>query len=191
MRSWNNPPRSLLAAEVRAHADFAIFQALAAPCLAITHRNVVSLGGDTWRVEVGVSNTGWLPTNISVLADKERLVLPLVVALGGAAVDQGDVGLLDGSARRECGQLAGRQAMRFAGQHDGTPDRTLATWLVRAAPGTVDRRHSQPSARRAGDHHRHAGVDVTSVDSFLPIHVIIATAVRLYVGGRCVLSRRT
>ena len=41
----------------------------------------IPLGDDTWRIEVGVANVGWLPTTVSALAAKQRLVLPLVVEL--------------------------------------------------------------------------------------------------------------
>ena len=46
------------------------------------------------------------------------------------------VTVVGGPARVQLGQLAGRAALRFAAWHDGTPDRVLATWVVRAAPGT-------------------------------------------------------
>ena len=62
----------------------------------------------TWRVEVGVANTGWLPTYVSARAPKEQLVLPLVAEFGGDGV-----AVVDGPARRQLGQLEGRAAMRF------------------------------------------------------------------------------
>ncbi len=37
MQTWTNPPLALLADEVRPHAEFAIYQALAAPCIEIVH----------------------------------------------------------------------------------------------------------------------------------------------------------
>ncbi|CAN5547855.1 hypothetical protein BH23ACT3_BH23ACT3_05320 [soil metagenome] len=44
--------------------------------------------------------------------------------------------VVGGPARHQLGQLAGRAAMRFAGGNDGTPDRVLATWVVRGPRGT-------------------------------------------------------
>jgi hypothetical protein len=143
LTTWTNPPARLLRDEVAAHADFAVHQALCSPCLEIVHRRVESLGDDTWRVDIGVANTGWLPTHVTQLAKKEQLVLPLVVELTG-----GDV--LDGPARREFGQLEGRAASRFRGGHDGTPDRALASFVVRAAPGSsLTAAASHPRAGRA------------------------------------------
>ena len=127
--SWTNPPPSMLCAEVDRHADFAIAQALAAPCLAIKHTEVEQLGVDTWRVTVGMSNSGWLPTTVSSRARQHDLVKPIVAELG-----PGDV--LDGSRRRTLGQLAGAVHARFAAATDGTPDRATCSWIVRAAAGT-------------------------------------------------------
>lgn len=140
MCSWDNPPLTRLAAEVERHPDFAVFQALAAPCVEPVHSHVTPLGGDSWRVEVGIANTGWLPTYVSQHAKNENLVLPLVAVLSGAQV-------IGGLARLELGQLEGRVRMRFGPRNDGTPDRVLASWVVRAAPGTdVDVRISHPRA---------------------------------------------
>jgi hypothetical protein len=130
MQSWTNPPLALLADEVKGHAEFAVHQALAAPELEILHTTAVALGGDTWRIEAGVANTGWLPTHVTDYARVHSLVLPIVAQLDGATV-------VGGPARIELGQLGGRLAARFSGRHDGTPDRTLATWVVQGRPGTT------------------------------------------------------
>jgi hypothetical protein len=129
MCSWANPPLGRLAEEVKGHADFAIFQALASPCIEILHSGVRALGGDAWRVEVGIANTGWLPTDVSQHARKQRLVLPLVARVSGAEV-------VGSPQRVELGQLDGRLQSRFAEFNDGTPDRALVTWVVRAEAGT-------------------------------------------------------
>ena len=44
--------------------------------------------------------------------------------------------VVGGPARQQLGQLARPGAMRFTYGRDGTPDRPLATWVVRAEPGT-------------------------------------------------------
>jgi hypothetical protein len=129
MCTWTNPPLALLADEVRPHADFAIHQALAAPSVEVVHTAVVALGADTWRVELGIANTGWLPTYVSEQGRKTGRVLPLTAELWGAEV-------VGGPARRELGQLEGRVNARFSNWVDGTPDRALAVWTVRGAPGT-------------------------------------------------------
>jgi hypothetical protein len=88
-------------------------------------------------VEVGVANTGFLPTDVSALARKEHLVRPVTIEVTGADV-------VDGPARRRLGtdaagpasgQLEGRAALRFSGGNDGTPDRALVRFVVRARAG--------------------------------------------------------
>ncbi|MEY4339973.1 MAG: hypothetical protein RLZ14_1823 [Actinomycetota bacterium] len=128
---WSNAPASRLRAEVAPHAEFAVHQALCSPRIEVLHTAAQPLGADTWRVEVGIANTGWLPTYVSEKAKKDRLVLPLVAELRGAEV-------VGGVARQELGQLGGRLTMQFSyGKNDGTPDRVLASWVVRAAAGTT------------------------------------------------------
>ena len=129
LTTWTNPPPHLLRDEVAPHADWAIHQALCSPHIEIVHHRVEPLGGDVWQLDVGVANTGWLPTQVTAHAAKQHLVRPLVVRVDGAVV-------VDGPARRELGQLDGRAALRFRHGHDGTPDRVLARFLVAAAPGT-------------------------------------------------------
>ncbi len=126
---WANAPGARLLDEVRPHAEFAVHQAMCSPRIEVLHTAAVSLGGDTWRVEVGIANTGFLPTTVTRKASKDHLVLPLTAELKGATV-------LGGPARLELGQLGGRLDLQFSDRNDGTPDRVLATWVVRAAKGT-------------------------------------------------------
>lgn len=127
--SWTNPPLHLLREEVDSHCEFAVHQALAAPCIEIKHTSVEALGQDTWRVTVGVANTGWLPTYVTEKAKKDNIVRSAAVELAG-----GDV--IDGPARREIGQLAGSMSARFNQGDGGSPERALAAWTVRATRGT-------------------------------------------------------
>jgi hypothetical protein len=142
LRTWWNPPPSRLAAEVAGHADFAVFQALVAPCLAIVLADAEPLTDGAWRVRAGVANTGWLPTTVTDRARTSNLVLPVVAEL---VVPEG-VDLVDPPARREVGQLAGRSSFELdtGRRSDGTPDRALVTWTIRARSGaevTVEVRH--------------------------------------------------
>ena len=131
-RLWSNPPAGHLRAEVSPHAEFAVYQALASPRLEILLADAERLGEDTWRVRVGVGNTGFLPTTVTEWAKRKNLVPPLTVAIDGAEP-------IGAAARVQLGQLAGRMAFRVNGWSltDGTPDRALHTWIVRAAAGTT------------------------------------------------------
>lgn len=129
-RTWTNAPPSRLRDEVAPHAKFAIYQALASPRLEIKLAEAESLGSDVWRVRVGIANTGWLGTEISAWANKNKIVLPLTVEITGAIP-------IEGGARVKLGQLSGRCAFRMNGgaKSDGSPDRVLHSWLVRAKRG--------------------------------------------------------
>ena len=129
-RTWGNAPLSHLRNEVAPHAKFAVYQALASPRLEIKLADAESLGGDVWRVRVGIANTGWLGTEITDFANKNKIVLPLTVEIAGAKP-------MEGGARVKLGQLAGRCAFRVSGdgKSDGTPDRVLHSWLVSAKRG--------------------------------------------------------
>jgi hypothetical protein len=132
--SWTNPPPDLLLAEVDRHADFAVAQALAAPSVEIRHARAQPVGDDTWRVVIGVANTGWLPTTVSARARHDGLVRPILADVVG---DAADIEVLDGPVRRKLGQLAGASSVRFTNSTASTPDRTSCSWLVRANPGTT------------------------------------------------------
>lgn len=133
---WTNAPSSCLKAEVAPHADVAIYQAMASPRLEIKLADATSLGGDVWRVRLGVANTGWLATTITQHAHNKKIVLPAVVEI--ANVSGATVNLVEGEARVRIGQLDGRAKFLLDGGmlSDGTPDRHLHTWLVRAGSGT-------------------------------------------------------
>jgi hypothetical protein len=131
---WTNPPPHMLPAEVAPHADVVIDQALASPRLELRHQRVTALGDGTWRVEVGVANTGFLPTCVTEWARKRELVRPIVAEITGT--DGAAIEVVGGPARVPLGQLEGRVAARFNGRNDGTPDRALVSWVVRAASGT-------------------------------------------------------
>ena len=127
--TWTNPPPHLLREEVAPHARFAVFQARCSPRLEVRRAGATWLGGDTWRVEVGIANTGWLPTHVSARAERDHLVRPITATLDGAEV-------VGGAARLQLGQLDGRAALALRNRNDGTPDRVLASWTVRAPAGT-------------------------------------------------------
>jgi hypothetical protein len=130
--SWINPPTDRLRDEVAGHADFAIHQALCSPRLEIAHTAAARLSEDTWRIEAGIVNTGWLATDVSAFARKNNLVKPAFAELSGEGVT-----IVGGSARQQFGPLEGRAALRFAGGNDGTPDRALVAWVVTAPAGAA------------------------------------------------------
>jgi len=150
LRSWTNPPPHRLAAEVERHAEFAVAQALAAPCLELAHTAVERLGDDAdgvpaWRLDVGVLNSGWLPTNVTDRATAGNIVLPVEVEVMGVAADQ----ILDGASRRTLGQLGGSMSSMLA--MASGPERAMATFTIRAPEGIkleVEARHQRAGRQR-------------------------------------------
>ena len=136
MYTWTNAPSSMLKAEVAPHTDVAIYQAMASPRLEIKLAEAHSLGGDVWRVRIGVANTGWLPTDVTQHARSMKLVLPVTIEIGASG---GAIDLVEGEARVRVGQLAGRAKYLLDGgaMSDGTPDHHLHTWLVRGRAGST------------------------------------------------------
>jgi hypothetical protein len=132
LTTWTNPPGHLLRDEVAPHADVIIHQAMCSPRLEIVHQRVTPVGPDRWHVEIGVANTGWLPTDVSAYARQHHLV-----AASWAELTGDDVVIVGGTARQQFHPLEGRAALRFRGGHDGTPDRALLTWLVAAPAGAT------------------------------------------------------
>jgi hypothetical protein len=136
LTTWTNPPLHLLREEVAPHAEFAIHQALCSPRVEIVHTRAERLGDDTWQVDAGIANTGWLPTDVTALARKHELVKPGYAELSGS-----DVNVVGGPSRRTFGHLEGRAALRFsnslfANGWNGTPDRALVSWVVSAPAGS-------------------------------------------------------
>jgi len=113
-----------------------VFQALASPRLEIKDTTVEALGDETFRVSAHIANTGWLPTQVTAKASKNDRVRPIVAELV-VDPDAGErVQFVGAPARQEAGQLAGGSAARFSHGNDGTPDRTVVTWVVRCPRGT-------------------------------------------------------
>lgn len=135
-RLWANAPSGSLRAEVAPHTDVALYQAMASPRIEIKRADHSSLGSDTWKVCLGVANTGWLPTDVTQHARQKKIVLPVMVELGASG--SGSIEFVRGAPRERIGQLEGRASflLHGAAMSDGTPDRHLHTWIIRAPSGT-------------------------------------------------------
>ncbi len=135
---FRNPPPHLLRAEIEPHSRLAVRLALSSPILRHRDTLVEPLGDGTWRVRVVVENAGWMRSSVTQRGMDSGYVQPLVAKIDlpeGAA-------LATGTDRLDLGQLGGRalkqNAVRsFSSGSDGTDDRAVAEWIVRAAEGTV------------------------------------------------------
>jgi hypothetical protein len=135
---FRNPPPHLLEAEIAPHSRLAVRLALSSPLLRHRETIVEALGDGMWRLRVVVENAGWMKTAVTERALASGYVQPMTARL--SLVD--GASLVTGSERLDLGQLAGRalrqNAVRsFSSGSDGTDDRTVAEWIVRADRGTV------------------------------------------------------
>ena len=151
VRFWFNPPLSRLEEEVKPHADFALFLALASPRLEIRSFDAEPVGDGAYRLRLVLENSGWLPTQVSQKALDRKAVRPVEVDLelpeGGR--------LITGREREEAGQLSGRVERRTVlwwNVDHSTSDRTKLEWVIEAAEGAsvgVTARHDRAGTVRA------------------------------------------
>ena len=148
---WLNPPLSRLEAEVRPHADFALFLALVSPRLEIRSFESEAVGDGAFRLRLVLENSGWLPTNVTQKALERKAVRPIDVELelpDGARV-------ATGKEREEAGQLDGRverrNVMWWAVDHS-TSDLAKLEWVVEGPAGSrigVVARHERAGTAHA------------------------------------------
>jgi len=152
MRFWFNPPLSRLEAEVKPHAEFALFLALVSPRLEVRSFESTPVGEGAYRLRLVLENSGWLPTHVTQKALDRKAVRPIEVSLelpDGAR-------LVTGKEREEAGQLEGRaerRAIMWWNVDHSTSDRTKVEWVVEAAGGErvgVVARHERAGTVRAG-----------------------------------------
>ncbi len=139
MYAWRNPPPQFLETEIAPFSSWIIYQALATPRLELFKAEVKPLGGGSYRVTLALQNSGWLPTNTSRMALKNKVVRGVVAEIELPA----NVTLETGKRREELGQLEGRHLTgptahpRSVGQPTG--DRVKVEWVVHApAGGTIN-----------------------------------------------------
>ncbi len=150
--AFRNPPPHLLEREIARFPDWLLWNALTSPKLELVFARCEKLGPDTWRVEVGVQNTGHLPSYVSKRALQRKQSRGLIGELTlppGAA-------LVSGALRTHAGELEGRAykhtLVSFWTDHTPMGDRASLQWVVRApAGGTVQVavRHDKAGTVRA------------------------------------------
>ncbi|HLK17045.1 MAG TPA: hypothetical protein VKT78_19730, partial [Fimbriimonadaceae bacterium] len=128
--------------EVAPFADWVIWQALASPKLEVRESRVEPAGTGAWRLRVAVQNTGWLPTNVTKSALKNKLCRGVVAEIGRAGEAHGGAGssvpgwLVSGKLRQEEGQLVGWDHIATSGfgwHMDDTSDVAVFEWVVSKA----------------------------------------------------------
>lgn len=134
---WRNPPTKFLEKEIAPLADWAVWNALAAPQLTLHKVDIHPVGEDSWRVEVIIENAGWLPSYVTKKALERKLVRGVVFEIELPKKAR----LESGQTRHVGEQLEGRShlhtsptpwtMMQFA-----TQNRAKHEWIVRAPART-------------------------------------------------------
>jgi hypothetical protein len=157
--AFRNPPPDFLEAEVKPLGDWAIWQAGCSPKLEEREVRVEPAGEGAFRIRFAVQNTGWLPTNVTKIAQDRKLCRGVIGEIERSGEATGGAGsvepewLVAGALRQDAGQLVGWSHVSTSGfgwNLNGTEDVALFEWVVRG-PGTyaLTARHE-----RAGTVHR-------------------------------------
>jgi murein tripeptide amidase MpaA len=133
--AFRNPPPQFLEREVARFPDWVIWHALISPRLELLDVKVQPLGGDHWRIEMVVHNTGWLPSYVSKAALKAKITRGVRGEIGlpdGCALTAGSPSI-DGPEAEGRANLA--SLVGFGRQPHGTPDRVSFEWWVSGPEG--------------------------------------------------------
>ncbi len=127
-----NPPPEFLEAETAQQMPWILYLAEQSPLLRVTEPSVTDLGNGTFRVEVTVNNTGFLPTSITdrgVVGNenadgtmRNQVVRPPAVTLLHPGLE-----IVDGAPRRVLGHLAGSNPFL----QGATDVSETVSWIVR------------------------------------------------------------
>lgn len=133
--AFRNPPPKFLEKEVALFPEWVVWHLLISPKLELVHSEAKSLGDGTYRVQLVVQNTGWLPTYVTQKALEKKVVRPVVCEIElpeGATLELG-------KEREEFTQLEGRaykpSALAPWSGTDATQEHLKAEWVVHAPDG--------------------------------------------------------
>ena len=131
-----NPPVQFLPEEVEKHTRFILRHAHTMPHVALRKVELRPLGGDLYKVEAYVCNTGFMPTHVLNEALTLKLVPDIAVELSGEGVT-----IEEGRCVQEIGQLEGFSGIDsnyfFFGINTNPhkPVEKKVSWVVKAPVG--------------------------------------------------------
>ena len=135
MAVFTNPPPALRQKEIERFPKWLLWQSLISPKLDVREVQVTSAGNDTWRVRLIVQNTGWLPSYVSKMAVKRKLLRGVLAEISVPA----DSKLVSGRPREELGELEGwaylHTGISFWPNKNVTADRAHVDWVVQGKAG--------------------------------------------------------
>lgn len=166
--AFRNPPPDFLEAEVSPLGDWVIWQSLCSPKLELKEVQVSppppaqegeeGRGVEVRRIRFAVQNTGWLPTNVSKLADQKKLCRGVAGEIRRVGEEPSGAGsrepewLVSGKLREVSGQLAGWShvaASGFGWHADPTDDVAVFEWVVAPGQYELTARHERAGVVRA------------------------------------------
>lgn len=139
MYAFRNPPPQYLEKEVAPFADWVVWQALASPKLELRDTQITQAGSGAWRIRVAVQNTGWLPTNVTKTALKNKLCRGVVGEISKVGTSTDSIGkseptwLISGDLHETQDQLSGWDRVPVGGfgwHMDETTDVAVFEWVV-------------------------------------------------------------
>ena len=125
--SYRNPPGKLLEKVCHDNTLFNLRHAAAAPRVIVDSVTVAALGNDLHKVTAIVANHGYLPTNLSDVAVKNKVAKTVTVTIEGAEV-------VINPPTVDLGHLAGRNERNYEYSNWGqqwSPVARKVEWLVR------------------------------------------------------------
>ncbi len=128
-----NPPAAFLRQECEKNANLFVEMALCSPLVKITKSEAVKVAPDVYNVKISVRNMGYLPTNGTEQAKKNKKAKPVKATV---EVPEG-AEVVGGTKEIELGHLEGRLAL---GRAFGGAVQTehLCQWVVKSsAPATI------------------------------------------------------
>lgn len=134
--SWRNPPHAYVEAEVSRHLSWVLSLCETLPKLVVHTLEVTHLGRDTYRINLVVENSGYLPSYTSQQGQKRHCVRPVRVELKLPDT----VKLINGKRRLELGHLEGRSnkiSVNATYADSPTDNRARVEWVISAPQGTV------------------------------------------------------
>jgi murein tripeptide amidase MpaA len=135
-RAIANPPPSRIESEIARFPKWLVYQALMSPRLELLAANATRAGEGTYRVQMVVHNTGYLPSYVSKLALEHKVVRGVSAEI---TLPEGAT-LVTGKTREQCAQLEGRAykhtGVSFWPDYTPTDDRLKIEWVVRANAGS-------------------------------------------------------
>ena len=132
-----NPPPEFLEEETAMQLPWILYLAEQGPLVTVSEPVVTAMeGGETFRVEVTVANTGFLPTSLTDRGAEGRTrpdgtIDRQVVRAPAVTLEHPGLELVEGTARTPIPHLAGSNPFLEAAE---SPSRTVS-WVVRAVGG--------------------------------------------------------